>query len=256
MFQRLLVCLFVLALLAGCGPFGPGDVTPTPPPDPTATLAPAASATAAPPAEATATTEPPPAEATATTAAAPTATVADAPTGATTGTPQSAQPEATPDPATERQLTEIEKDVVEYRGLQPKGKIPEHFISSTQMNADLKAQIDEDYSPQEGHQDAFELWLMRLMSDRTVDLYQTQIDLLGEQVLGYYDPKQKGLFVRSDQQPLDPLARETLAHEYTHVLQDQYYDLQKMRPPHAHNSDRDTAITGLIEGDATISGLF
>src|SRR5206468_3114024 len=76
-----------------------------------------------------------------------------------------------------------------------------------------------------------------------------------EQVLGYYDPHTKELYVRNDQQPLNPEAQETLAHEFVHSLQDEYYDLEKIRPSDRHDNDRDTAATALIEGDATLAGL-
>jgi hypothetical protein len=165
-------------------------------------------------------------------------------------------PTPTVDPATAAQLQKIETDAASLRGLKPKTDVPEHFLSSADLKENLKEQIDEEYSPSEGKEDATELWIMRLIDDPSIDLYQLQIDLLGEQVLGYYDIKKKELFVRNDEQPLDPEAQETLAHEFVHSLQDEYYDLQKLRPENSHNSDRDAGVTALVEGDATVSGLL
>jgi len=48
----------------------------------------------------------------------------------------------------------------------------------------------------------------------------------------------------------------TLAHEYTHALQDQHYDLQKLLPSKSTDDDRDFGVRSLVEGDATISGLL
>jgi hypothetical protein len=154
----------------------------------------------------------------------------------------------------ERELVEVESDTVRVRGLQPKMDVPEQFITQEQMRTNLAAEVAQDYSHEEARRDATTLWLLRLMDDPTTDLYQLQIDLLGEQVLGYYDHKKDELFVRSDQATLSPLTRVTLAHEFTHSLQDQYYDLGKIRPDKIE-SDRGNAVLALVEGDAVASQL-
>jgi hypothetical protein len=58
-----------------------------------------------------------------------------------------------------------------------------------------------------------------------------------------YVPEDKRVFVRGAQ--LTAYVRTTLAHELTHVLQDQYFDLVKLR-----DVPDSTAVTALIEGDA------
>ncbi len=277
MFRHLLVLLCALGALAAC------DTTPATPTaaPPTATVPPAAvftstpivptstpvivaatPTTPAPAATDTAFTVPPgglvtvtPPAAVPTTPAAAglTETAAPAPTAGTataTGTPF---PEATVQPQTLQQLKTVEADTADERGLQPKQTVPAHFISAAQMAINTKAQVAADYSPKQGHQDALELWLLRLIDNRSLDLYQLQLNLLGEQVIGYYDPDTKALYVLADQQPLNPMARETLAHEFTHALQDQYFDLNKLRPNDLHNNDLGTALTALIEGDAVLS---
>jgi hypothetical protein len=159
-------------------------------------------------------------------------------------------------PATLRQLTTIESEAATVRGLKPKTDVPEHFVSPAEMQADVKQQVISEYPQDEARQDALELWLLRLIDDRSLDLVQMQIDLLAEQVIGYYDIKQKELFVRNDQQPLGVEAQETLAHEFVHSLQDEYYDLEKLRPAHSHDSDRNAAATALMEGDASLAGIL
>ncbi len=151
-------------------------------------------------------------------------------------------------------MTEIESDTVKIRGLTPKADVAEQFITDAQMRSNLTEQVKEDYSRDEAKRDSTTLWLLRLMDSPTIDLYQLQIDLLGEQVLGYYDQKKKDLFVRSDQSQLSPLARETLAHEFTHSLQDQYYNLSKLRPDKIEN-DKGNAVLTLVEGDAVVTQI-
>ncbi len=255
MSQRLAAALLLLCLLPACSPFGSA-----PPPTPSPS-APAPTGTgdadplltptpfdAVPPAATLPPTAPAPAEAT------PPAT----PEAAVPTETQAAGPgaEATVAPATLRQLTTIESEAATVRGLRPKTDVPEHFISPAQMQADVKQQVISEYPQDEARQDALELWLLRLIDDRSLDLVQLQIDLLGEQAIGYYDIKQKELFVRNDQQPLGVEARETLAHEFVHSLQDEYYDLEKLRPEHSHDSDRNAAATALIEGDASLAGIL
>lgn len=169
-----------------------------------------------------------------------------------------AQPNATSqagNPRLNQEIAQVEKDASAVRGLKPTGDVPETFLSQSQMHDNLIKGLQEDYSREEAKQDTNELWLLRLVSDRSVDLYQLQADLLSEQVLGYYDPKKKDLFVLNKGQDLSPSARQTLAHEFTHALQDQRFDLQKLLPDKSTDDDRSLAIRALVEGDATLSGL-
>jgi hypothetical protein len=91
---------------------------------------------------------------------------------------------------------------------------------------------------------------------------QTYIDLLNEQVIGFYDPRTKKLYIVSDADPgkVDPLSRFTAEHELTHALQDQYFDLQKFSPDRQPSDqewsdDASVAKLALIEGDAVQSQL-
>lgn len=80
-----------------------------------------------------------------------------------------------------------------------------------------------------------------------VDIEKAYDDLTSASIIGLYVPKEKAAFVRGTE--LTPAVRVTLVHELTHVLQDQYFDLEKMRDD-APGGDT-TAVTALIEGDAT-----
>jgi hypothetical protein len=73
----------------------------------------------------------------------------------------------------------------------------------------------------------------------------------GSRVLGYYDDHRQEIVVRGD--TFDSAStRATLAHELTHALQDQHFDIRKLsRKAHATESGVPRA---LIEGDATRIG--
>lgn len=75
------------------------------------------------------------------------------------------------------------------------------------------------------------------------------IQLLTEQVAGFYRPKSKELFI-ADWNDLEQ-QRPVMAHELVHALQDQHFNLRRFEDwPHG-DSDRELAIHALIEGDAT-----
>lgn len=59
----------------------------------------------------------------------------------------------------------------------------------------------------------------------TFDLYVEGPKFLAGTVIGFYDPDTKRVMVKGDQ--MTPAVRSVLAHELTHVLQDQYFDLSR-----------------------------
>jgi hypothetical protein len=79
----------------------------------------------------------------------------------------------------------------------------------------------------------------------TFDLRATMMQLLTEQVLGYYDPKTKVLYVMRDAKP--ELLGTTITHELVHALQDQYFPLDSIERIKASN-DRRTAAQAVVEG--------
>jgi hypothetical protein len=77
------------------------------------------------------------------------------------------------------------------------------------------------------------------------------IKLLTEQVAGYYDPKVQE-FHLADWLELEG-QKPVMAHELTHALQDQHFNLRRFEKwPHG-DSDAELAVHALIEGDATLA---
>src|SRR5436853_2102949 len=99
---------------------------------------------------------------------------------------------------------------------------------------------------------------------RTFNLHDFLIKLLGEQVAGYYDEKTKTINLLN-WVSLD-LQKPVMAHELTHALQDQSFDLEKMmkkdeeiekRGPEDPNAlvkidEESTCRTAIMEGQAMI----
>lgn len=224
------ICLLCLLLLSGCSAI---DQTTEPTTTPVATTESASGPTAT---EQTA--EPSPAELpTRDEASRETATAPASPTDEATGL--------------DAQFAQILERVVELNGLQPTAPITPQFISRDELRENLIQMQTEEYSAEDAQNDATTLWLMRLSDDRDLDLFQLYIDLLSEQVLGYYDPETDELFVVTDGDELSALAEMTLAHEMVHALQDQHVDLMALSSP-AIDTDRAMGASAVIEGGAEV----
>jgi hypothetical protein len=81
---------------------------------------------------------------------------------------------------------------------------------------------------------------------RTFDLHNFLIKLLTEQVAGYYDEKTRTMNLLDWNEP--DMQRPVMAHELTHALQDQSYNLEKMS-----KHDEEIEKHGLEDLDALIS---
>ena len=89
--------------------------------------------------------------------------------------------------------------------------------------------------------------LFGLLPD-TLDLRRFLLELLTEQIVGYYDPETKTLYVVEGAP--DDLTGITITHELVHALQDQYVNLDSIQKA-TGNSDRQAAAQAVLEGQAT-----
>ena len=128
--------------------------------------------------------------------------------------------------------------------------VPYEFISREQFRDEL---IDLQFSeiPEETRQ-AEERLLKRLglLAD-DVDLDELLLDLYGAQVAAYYRPDTKRFYIIERDQPFGPSDRIIVAHEYTHALQDQHFDLEGTRIKDLSEGDAVLAQLAAVEGDAT-----
>lgn len=83
---------------------------------------------------------------------------------------------------------------------------------------------------------------------QSMDYRKFLLDLLTEQIVGYYDPRTDVLYV------VEGLPRETtniaISHELVHALQDQYVDLDSVQNL-TGDADRAVAMQAVLEGQAT-----
>ncbi|HJZ81815.1 MAG TPA: hypothetical protein VKD91_15770 [Pyrinomonadaceae bacterium] len=145
---------------------------------------------------------------------------------------------------------EVLKETSEVRQL----SILRPVQSSTQSRAEIERAImknlDEDISAAEMH--AGEVILKKLgLAPPNFQYRDLMIRLLTEQVAGYYEPKTRQFYL-ADWIDIDG-QKPIMAHELTHALQDQHFNLRRFDHWPKGDSDAELAAHALIEGDATMA---
>ncbi|HET6975636.1 MAG TPA: hypothetical protein VFI24_04900 [Pyrinomonadaceae bacterium] len=126
--------------------------------------------------------------------------------------------------------------------------------SGAQSRADIERMIvknlDTDTTPAEMH--AAEVLLRAFgLAPKEFGYRTFLVKLLTEQVAGYYDPKAQQFYL-ADWIELDG-QKPVMAHELTHALQDQHFNLKRFEKWPKGDSDAELAAHALIEGDATLA---
>lgn len=116
----------------------------------------------------------------------------------------------------------------------------EYTARSTEGADDPSAETKQYYKDQEAQLRALGFL------EGSVDLAKANSTLSDSGTLAYYDPDVEQVFVRGTK--LTPATRVTLAHELTHVLQDQHFDLKRLD---SFDDGRGGVLRALGEGDAT-----
>ena len=128
-------------------------------------------------------------------------------------------------------------------------------VLETRTRDEVRAFLEREFNAQltplqlAGTQGAYRLF--GLLPD-SLDLRAFLLDLLTEQVAGYYDPKTKVLYVVEDAAP--EIRDVTITHELMHALQDQHTRLDSVETLRGQN-DRMVAMQAVIEGQAVLEQL-
>jgi hypothetical protein len=149
-------------------------------------------------------------------------------------------------------LAAIARQVEQLRHLRFLHPIPTQFLSDRAFRKEVTSDdhVGSAAKARVRRRDAVSEAELRSLGlvDGAFDLRTTVDDVQGSDVLAFYDSDRKRIVVRGKH--LDAEHRVTLAHELTHGLQDQHYDLTKLQDA-ADTGGADDALTALIEGDAT-----
>lgn len=154
----------------------------------------------------------------------------------------------------EAAMDAIELQVSQLRGLRPRSPVERLLLSPEQLQDRVADELLRDYSPAQAEADSLLLSLLGAVEPE-FDLWALYQALYAEQVAGYYD-EQAGLMVIVSDHSFDGIERLTYAHEFTHALQDQTYDLDQglgYTPETCRSEpERCRAVLALLEGDATL----
>src|SRR5215210_1825995 len=140
----------------------------------------------------------------------------------------------------------IAERVERIRGLEFE-RVPEPVaVTPAEARRDGLRDLERTYPERRRRADERMLkWLGLIGAD--VDFEELASSIFGEAVAGYYDPRTKRLrLVKGADAGSPVLAEITLAHELTHALEDQRYDLREL----GGGDDRGIAYLGLVEGTA------
>jgi hypothetical protein len=139
-------------------------------------------------------------------------------------------------------------DLTRISGMQLRHPVPCDYITKEKIKAFLDARMKDAARPEEIR--AEELTLKKFgFVPQDFDLAQTTVDLLTEQAAAFYDYNRKKLFI-TESTPSDT-QEPVLAHELSHALADQNFNLARFIRQGRKSDDGSTARLAVMEGQAT-----
>jgi hypothetical protein len=163
----------------------------------------------------------------------------------TVGSTKPAAPRPTP-PAVAR----VEREVETVRGSTYEHAVPVQPVTSAQMDAKVAASFDDSY-PKDFYARRTLAWRAMGVIPAHADIRQALLAFQTGQVVGFYNPDTGQLVYIGDANLSDLTERFTLAHELTHAIDDQHFDLSRLDALAAHCQDeRSQAALGAVEGSA------
>jgi hypothetical protein len=156
-----------------------------------------------------------------------------------------------PNQADQAVYAAIERQVEAIRQLNPTTTVTPVLLDSQGVR-DWLTKANTEQTNHQALADESRLFVHLGLLPAGSSLEQMELDLEAGQVIGFYDPVSKGLYVLSESGGVGPTEKLTFSHEYTHALQDQNFGLDKLARDTPDQGDRDLARTALPEGDATL----
>ena len=145
----------------------------------------------------------------------------------------------------------IAKEVAALRGLAQLEPIARGVMNKEQIRKRLIARIDEEYTPKELAAEQLALQRFGLLPP-DADYKHLVVELLTDQIAGFYDPAERRLYIANWQQnALSAFDDMLMAHEIDHALQDQHFDLRTFMKSGKDDADASVARQALVEGDGT-----
>lgn len=173
-------------------------------------------------------------------------------TGGARGAAQGTKPAVVVNPksaAVREATTEVLLEASELRKLKVLRAVESGAQSRPEIEQMLIRNLNESASPEELR--ASEVALKKFgLAPADFQLRAFIVSVLTEQIAGYYNPKTQQFYL-ADWIELDGI-KPVIAHELTHALQDQHFNLRRFEEWPKNDSDAELAAHALVEGDATV----
>ncbi len=181
--------------------------------------------------------------------------------------PRTLGAEETPDEA-KAQAHQIAARLPRLRGLTFKTAVPIDVDTPAQARDVMRQETQKENPEEELRNDTAEGVLLGMWPS-DFDLLRVSINSDSSDLLAFYSPDTKRMTLiegdgaASSRVIIDDgrahsfgyVTTMTIAHELTHALQDQYFDLNRLTKI-KHDDDRALAFRAIVEGDATLTGLL
>lgn len=161
--------------------------------------------------------------------------------------PPPAGSDAAPNAEFAEAADEVLEQMSEITGLKLQTPLKKRLRSREEIRAYVIKQMDEDKNPSEryaGQRSAEAFGLI----PKGFELDSFMVELLTEQIAGLYDPKAHEFYI-SDWIPVAD-QRMVMAHELTHALEDQHFQIEDWVKAARPNDDAELAREAVLEGSA------
>ena len=147
---------------------------------------------------------------------------------------------------------EVVKEMSQITGWSIKTPLKKSIRSREDIHAYILHQMDDEKDAKERYASARSAEAFGLIpKDFNLDTFL--VDLLTEQIAGLYDPKAHEFYI-ADWIPADE-QRMVMAHELTHALEDQHFDIEPWVHAARPNDDAEMARESVLEGSAMAAML-
>lgn len=146
-----------------------------------------------------------------------------------------------------RAADEVLHNMSEITGLSLVSPLKKTLRSRDEIRAYVIRQMDEDKDATKRYADARSAEAFGLLP-KNFDFDSFMVELLTEQIAGLYDPKAHEFYI-ADWIPLDD-QRMVMAHELTHALEDQHFQIEAWMKAARPNDDAELAREAFLEGSA------
>jgi hypothetical protein len=142
---------------------------------------------------------------------------------------------------------EVLAQMSEITGLKLRTPVKKTLRSREEIRSYVISEMNEDKEPAERYASARSAEAFGLLP-RGFDIDSFMIDLLTEQIAGLYDPKAHEFYI-ADWIPLAD-QKMVMAHELTHALEDQHFQIETWVKAARPNDDGELAREAVLEGSA------